>query len=402
MSSIRRLVLLNQMAGPLFRQLAEDLACHYPDGCLMLTGHPDTLGMVNRLGAGLEIRNAPAYDRGSRLRRVFSWMHYLLASTGFVLLARKGDAILLVSNPPVLGVWVWLLTRIRQVPYVVLVYDIYPDVLERLGAIKSNGWQSRLWRALNRRVYGNSRAIVTLGNRMARTLERQMDNEAPPVSVIPPWVDIGFIRPLGRNQNSQADRYVPKNKIVILYSGNMGASHDIESILEAANLLRDDCRIFFLMIGEGVKLPHAIAFVHRHRLTNVHVFPFQPEEQLPFTLSLGDISLVALDDGMEDLMVPSKVYSYLAAGSAVIAIANHPSELLETLSESDCGLSVRPRHPSDLVEAILELVSDPGRLSRLQTNARVLAVERYSRDVGVKDFACVLENSGLLPAQLKM
>lgn len=395
MNSIRRLILLNQMAGPLFRQLAEDLAPRYPDGCLLLTGHPDTLKMSDELGSGLVVRPAPGYDRRSRLRRVISWFRYVLRATRYVLLARKGDAILLVSNPPLLGPWIWLLSYFRAVHYAVLVYDIHPEVLVRLGVLAQNGLLARIWRALNRRVYRRAAAVVTIGHRMAAVLQRQVGEGGRPVAVVPPWVDVGLIKPLARPDNPYAARFTEPDSFVILYSGNMGASHDIDSMLEAARLLRDDKLIRFIFIGDGEKRADVDAYVSHHRLSNVRAFPFQPEEMLPFTLSLGDISLVALDEGMEDLMVPSKAFFYLAAGSALIAIANDNSELSDLLERSDVGIRVSPRQPEALAGAIRLMAADHMRLAKLRANARMLAERHYSREAGVGAFARILDEAGL-------
>jgi colanic acid biosynthesis glycosyl transferase WcaI len=138
-----------------------------------------------------------------------------------------------------------------------------------------------------------------------------------------------------------------------------------------------------------------VTFAERHELTNLRVFPFQPEDRLPFTLPLGDIALVALDEGMEDLMVPSKAFFYLAAGSALIAIANEPSELSDLLQQGEIGVHVGPRQPAALAEAIRALAADSERLAPMRAEARRLAEERYSRDAGVTAFAHILNEAGL-------
>jgi glycosyltransferase involved in cell wall biosynthesis len=398
MSGIRRLILLNQATGPLFRQLAEGLSSRYPDGGLLVTGGARDGARIEALAPKLQVRAAPPYDRRSRLHRLLSWLRYVLRATRHVLLSREGDAVLFVSNPPLLGPWVWLLRHLRRVPYAVLVYDIHPDVLVRLGVLNDQGWPARIWRALNRRVYRRARAVVTIGNRMAAVLQRQVGADGPKVAVVPPWVDVGAIRPLPREQNPYADSYTPSGPVVVLYSGNMGASHDIDSILEATRQLRDEPGIFFLLIGEGEKHAEAVAFTERHQLTRVRVFPFQPEDRLPFTLPLGDLALVSLDEGMEDLMVPSKAFSYLAAGSALIAIANEPSELSDVLEQGAVGVRVGPRQPHKLAEVIRTLAADSERLTAMRAEARRLAVNRYSREAGVDAFAQVLDGAGLGPA----
>ena len=92
-TKITRLIMLNQMAGPLFRELAEDLAPLYKDGCVLMTGHPDTLQYQLSEKSKLSIKAGPVYNRASKLRRVQSWLSYLMASTSHILSAKSGDAI---------------------------------------------------------------------------------------------------------------------------------------------------------------------------------------------------------------------------------------------------------------------------------------------------------------------
>ena len=124
-----------------------------------------------------------------------------------------------------------------------------------------------------------------------------------------------------RDQNPFARQVVQNDDIVVLYSGNIGTSHDIDSILAAAEILQVDSRIRFVFIGDGSKRFSVEEYISCFPDGNVKYYPFQPEPMLPYTLPLGDISLVSLDEGLEELMVPSKFFSYLAAGSAILAIA---------------------------------------------------------------------------------
>jgi len=384
------------MAGPLFRQLAEGLAPHYADGAVLVTGHPDTLAMANQVEVKLKLQAAPGYNRRTHLLRIYSWFRYLLSISKYLLKVRKGDVFLLVSNPPLLGLWVWLFSFIRPLHYAVLVYDIYPDVLVQANLLNKSSLPAKLWNLVNRLVYDRAESVITIGDRMAGRLRYQMLPKTADVSVVPPWSDVETLRPMARVDNPYAQDFVEADDAVILYSGNMGGSHDIDSMLKAAKLLQDQKRVRFVFIGNGEKLPAVESYIQQYPDGNVRVFPFQPEEMLPYTLTLADISLVALDEGFEELMVPSKVFSYLAAGSAVVAIANDNSELSDVMDKADIGMRVSAGNPKALTEAILQLVNDPLRLTACQDNARKLAISCYSRDSGVQTFYDVLQKHGLV------
>jgi glycosyltransferase involved in cell wall biosynthesis len=398
---INHLIMLNQMAGPLFRELAEDLAPLYEKGCVLVTGHPDTLATQDDKDSKFVVKPAPGYNRESKFQRVRSWLHYILVVSRSIILASAGDSILLVSNPPILGGWVWLLTRFNKIPYAVLVYDIHPEVLVRLGVLGKDSFVVKLWHVMNRLVYKNAELVVTIGKRMAHVLNMQLPVGTPDVVTVTPWVDVNNIKPMARKKNPYAHNFINiSDEFIILYSGNLGASHDIDSMLMAALTLRDSGNIKFLFIGEGNKYKDIEKFIQQHRLTNIALYPFQPESMIKYSLPLADVSLVSLDQGMEDLMVPSKTFYYLAAGSAIIAIANENSELSDLLEQRDCGLLVPPGQPDILAENLKSLASSPKRIALMKSNARQLAEEKYSRQLCISEFAKFLRQSDLLKSEI--
>ena len=385
------------MAGPMFRELAEDLAPLYPEGCVLVTGHPDTLAKRLVVTPNLTIKMAPTYNRTSKFQRVYSWLSYTLVASRYILLSGQDDAILLVSNPPILGAWVWLLTRFKKTPYAVLVYDIHPDVLIRLGVLNPNSWMVKLWNAANRKVYESANLTITIGQRMAGLLNKQKSTKTKHVVTVTPWVDVNKMKPIKRTENPYINKFLSvKDEFVVLYSGNMGASHDIDSILMSALVLKNQTSIKFIFIGEGDKYNDIDKFIQIHQLSNISLFPFQPESMIKYSMAIADVSLVSLDQGMEDLMVPSKSFYYLAVGSALIAITNDKSELSDLLHSNYCGIIVPPGQPDILAESILNLASSPQDLALMKKNARELAEKKYSRHACTLEFSEFLRQSGLL------
>ena len=115
------------------------------------------------------------------------------------------------------------------------------------------------------------------------------------------------------------------------------------------------------------------------KLPNLKVLPFQPEAVLPMSLGMADIALAALDKGAEGLMIPSKTYYYMAAGSAVLAICEGESELKDTIAAADCGRSIAPGRPERLAQEIRGLAANREELSRLKANARSYCVMYHDR-----------------------
>ena len=394
---IKRLILLNQMAGPLFREVAEGLSEYFPDGCILVTGHPDTLKEKINIPRALNILPAPAYDRSSLFKRLLSWFKYLLFASGLIVKSQKTDGFFIVSNPPIMGIWFWLLRRMFRRHYVILIYDIYPDVLIMMGKLKMNNPIVVIWTWLNKRVHKNAHAIITIGNKMAERIGRQIPSKVALPRVIPPWADIDRIRPILLKDNPLKNELNPEGKHVILYSGNMGISHDIESMLEAAKILNHRDDILFLFIGAGDRWQFACDFSRKENISNVKVYPFQAEDRLPYTMALSTISLVALDEGAEGLMLPSKVFYYMAAGSAIIGLCRGENDLRDVIESNKCGICINPREPATLAAEIIKILDDSKRLEFFRNRARRAADERYSRKAGVRQFISVFGEIGFIP-----
>lgn len=378
---ITKILFLNQMAGPLFRELAEDLAEILSGTSVLMTGHPDTLA-IGSATEKLLIEAVPEYDRKSYFTRIISWLKYTFLVSLAMFTVDKQTAIFIVSNPPLLGPAAWLVNKLKGVPYVVLVYDMHPDTMISFGVLKESSVITRVWRWINRKVWNNAVAVYTLGPVMAEKLSQQFDvahTRLGYVGVVPPWADTDKIKPVDKAENPLTAELKQQGKVTVLYSGNMGVSHDIDSILLAALELREELDISFLMIGEGAKWQDARDFQQRHQLENLQVLPFQPEEKLPYTMPLADMALVTLDAGAEGLMIPSKMFYYMAAGAAVVGICSGRNDVSAIVNEAGCGVTVEPKNPELLATAIKVLACDANQLARYREKSREAAVAKYSR-----------------------
>ena len=393
-----RFLLFNQATGVLFRQLAEDVSAALPQPSVLYTGNAHEVLEELPQHSRLVVVKAPYYDRSSKLWKAVSWLRYTLGASIRIATARKTDFLLIVSNPPLLALWLWAITWFRDLRYGMLVYDIYPDVVVQAGILKPSNPVVRLWAAMNRRVYQRARVIITLGDRMAGLLQRQIGAN-PPVHVIPPWVETREIYPLPLTANPLASRLAPAGKRIVLYAGNMGTSHDIESVVEAAAELQGHDDIFFLLIGGGEKYRWAENYVAQHQLQNVRVAPYVPESDFPALLAMADVSIATQESGLENVMVPSKTVFYLAAGSALLAISNRPSELSDIVDRAPIGAVVPPGHPAQLAAELVKLLSDPKALAAMKSNARDLAVRHYSREKLTQRFVTLLAEAAMTAAE---
>lgn len=373
-----KILFLNQMAGPLFRELAEDVAEELGPA-LLYTGHPHT---AHRVGTGqLAIQAAPEYDRRTVLRRLLSWLRYFFAAFMVVAESQRTTLLFIVSNPPFLGLLGYLNKMIRGQRYAVLVYDIYPDLLVGLGTIRT-GFISRAWTLLNRMVLEHASLVFTIGDDMARLLERTNDlgrTDAGHAIIIPNWADVETVRPRAKTVNPFAIEHGQVGKVTVLYSGNMGNTHDIESILAVARELKDHETIRFLFIGEGAKWLLVQKTIADEGLDNITLLPFQPEDVLPYSMTAGDIGIVAYQPGTEECIVPSKTCYYMAAGLVPLVVSGTKTDLSRQLVENNCGFWIRTGDTENMTLAILSLAADLELLGRYKATARSYAERFFSR-----------------------
>jgi glycosyltransferase involved in cell wall biosynthesis len=371
-----QLIFLNQVTGPLFRELVEDMAQALGES-LLITGD-DKLYQAPR-EPNLITSIAPAYDRSNLWRRFRSWMAYFFVAVYRVFKSDKKALLFIVSNPPFLGLLGYFLSRLRGQRYVVLVYDLYPGLLEGVGKIKKGGIVSRGWTWFNRLIWSRATLVFTIGNYMLKNIEQMMDGmpNQPEIVSIHNWADGKNIKPRMKADNWFAVAQKQTEKLTVMYSGNVGGTHNLSCLLTAARAFSEDKSIHFLIIGGGVRWSELEQ--EAKSMNNVTLLPFQPEEHLPFTLTTADVAVVTLEAGVEGYSVPSKTYYALAAGAALLAMSQGPNELTQLIETEQCGVAVAHQETEAMIAAIKQFKDDPIFLARCQENARRAMEQDYSR-----------------------
>ncbi len=368
------------MAGPLTWELAEDIGATLGMAAL-LTGHPDTLAKGDQ--AQLRLFRAAPYKRGSYPVRILAWLHYMVEAFFWLWRWPRSTPLLLFSNPPCLP-WLGLAMRaLRGQHYSVMVHDIYPDVLTRLAGVPEQHPIVHLWRWLNRLAYERAEVVMTLGEHMAATLAKQFNPArtlAGAIKVIYPWADTEAIRPIPKAENPFAQQYGQVDKLTVMYSGNMGLGHDIETMLAAAVQLQSIPDIHFMFIGAGPKWQVVADTIREQKLSNVTLLPWQPEHMLPYTLATADIALVSLEPEMASLAIPSKAFSSLAAGTPIMVICSEKSELTDIVMRTNCGWLVSENSAEKICNILISMSKRNDILDKIKINSRNASEKLGSRN----------------------
>lgn len=293
---------------------------------------------------------------------------------------RSGDQLLVVTNPPVLPFAMVLAAKIRGIESVVLIHDLYPDVLVATGMARSDSLLVRSSSRLARWLYERADRIVVLGRDARELVVRRFPEASGRISVIPNWSDTSRIRPAPEKAGSIRKRMGLEDKFVVQHLGNMGRTHGIESMAEAAELLRQHPNIHFMVVGSGFKRERLAKRVADRGLANVSIVPPCPDGELESYLNACDIALISFRSGMAGVSVPSRMYNVMAAGRPILAVADAESELALVVSEEVIGIVVPPEDSRALAAAILAAAGNPSQLTEFGRRARKVAEDKYSAD----------------------
>ncbi|PMB19334.1 glycosyltransferase family 4 protein [Fischerella thermalis] len=310
-------------------------------------------------------------------------------------LLRNGNRfnlLLLTTAPPFLPFIGYLAHIWLRIPYVCIIYDLYPDIAIALKVISKDHWLAKLWQKLNKLVWQKSKALIVLSPAMKMRVTAICPQVADKVSVIHSWGDPDLIIPIAKKENWFAWKHNLVDKFTVIYSGNMGRCHDMDTILEAAKLLQDE-PIQFVFIGSGAKKEELIKDVNRLRLKNFVFLPYQDKEVLPFSLTAGDLSLVSVDAGMESLVAPSKLYPALASGRPIAVICSQYSYLRQMITEANCGDTFENGDSHGLAEFIRLLSQDQELAKRMGRAGRQYMRSHFTPQIISRQYLQVLQQS---------
>ena len=297
----------------------------------------------------------------------------LFAIRAFVHLLRHGfekdKVLLLTTAPPFLPVIGYLVSLLFNTPYVVILYDLYPDIAVELGVVDYHHPVAKLWRWINQRVWRRAKSLIVLSPSMKERVAGHCPDIRDRIEVIHSWADPELIKPIEKKDNWFAREHDLVDTFTVLYSGNMGRCHDIDTIFEAAKLLRNE-PIRFVCIGGGAKRKELIEDVKTEGLENFLFLPYQDKKNIPYSMTACDVSLVSVSEGMESLVAPSKLYPALAAGRPLAVICPEGTYLEELVKRAGCGSTFRNDNSRELASFLSLLSHNAGLAQRLGQQGR--------------------------------
>lgn len=400
-----RVVILNQYyvpdvasTGHLLHELAVELA-DLGFEVEVLTGRPsygppeswlDCPLLERAEGVTIRRLKVARFDKNFLPGRAVNYLTFVVPMILRVLFTSRHDTVYLyTTNPPFLGAIGAFVSLFRRHRYVTLLHDAHPQLGVWVGTFKKGSMIERVWMALNRFKYKRSREAIVLCSAAKDLVCKTYLISPEHVHVIPNWADGDDLRPKHKSESSVARENGLVDDFVLLYSGNMGLYYEFETVLDAAERLKGE-PFKLVLIGGGGKKKWIEEQIEQRKLTNVLILPYQPFDKLPDSLNACDASLVSIAKGIEGISFPSKLYTSLAVGKAIVALSEDWSELRRVVEHNDCGIWCELGDGEGLARKLRELMRDPGRIQRLGDNARRVFDAGYTRQVCAAKYAEVL------------
>jgi len=309
---------------------------------------------------------------------------YLSALWCLLRMVRAGDVVIAKTDPPLISVVAAVVTKWRGAVLMNWIQDLFPEVASAL-AVQGSGWLERPLRTLRNRSLMTARRNVVIGEGMARKL-REEGIPSDRIKVIHNWADGRTIQPVDREKNELRREWDLDDKFVVGYSGNFGRAHEFDTILSAAEILRDLIHVTFLFIGDGAHVTSMKRTVERKNLGNVIFKPYQPRTRLSVSLSVPDLHLISLLPSLEGLIVPSKFYGIAAAGRPMLYIGTANGEIPQLIRREQCGFSVELHHAQETADVIAGLAQDESTCRRLGNRARSLFDHRFEKSYAMENW----------------
>lgn len=293
---------------------------------------------------------------------------------------RKGDKVFSVTNPAFMLLFLAFLRKIRKFQFILLVYDIFPEVLIPAGLSVASSMKYRLALKVFNWAYDSADTIIVIGRDMQEVVAGKVRDPSK-IVFVPNWSDTENITTDERDDNPILKRLGIEKDFVFSVAGNMGRTQGMENILNALALRPPEDNTSFVFMGGGAKTETLKQEIKRIGIKNTYVTGRIPDEEQNAMLNACDVAVISLAEGMYGLSVPSKSYFNMAAGKPLLLIGDKQSEIARVISEHGIGWVVRPGDAEGLAKALSAIREVPEEeLRRKCANARKTAEKFFSEN----------------------
>ena len=306
--------------------------------------------------------------------------------------ARQCSIIKLSSTPPIHGLTGAIVKKIRRIPMVYDLQDIFPDSLVGAGMTHKGSLLWKIGRAIEDFTYRNADKIIVISEDFKRNIMAKGVPEEK-IEVVYNWVEEDAVVDVPRSENVLFPRYgLDPGKFYLTYAGNIGLTQNLDMLLEIMGELKVEAPdIRLVLIGDGAYKSRVEEMVISNGLDNVRMLPFQPYEEISHVFSLGDAGLVISKPGVGENSVPSKTWSIMSASRPVLANFDE-NELKNIVSEHHCGIFTKAGDKDAFKASILTLYHNPALCKELGRNGRRFIMENLTKEAGTQKYVNIIKS----------
>ena len=363
MSSNRKLVILNQASNYLTIGFANAFKKEF-DEVVLMTGSVHVQG--EELHSQIKIHSINRWYESPVSKKVISYLFALLKMWWLLMTRYRKHEVYFVSVPP-MG---YLLNIFLPHRFSMVIWDVYPDIFKITGMQESHPVY-RIWAWLNRKSFKKAFRVFTISEKMAELLYHYVSPSK--VLIQPIWSIFQENKKVSKSKNPFIIKHNLQGKFIVQYSGNIGFTHNVETLVEIAELLQDEPNILFQIIGRGPRKADLERLVKERQLLNCQFLPFQSDEIFPYSLGAADIGVVILDESIGKGSVPSKSYNLMSYGIPSLYIASKDSQLKIYAEKYGHALCFTKSEIQEASKEIKKLKSDRQALERMSFNAECAA-----------------------------
>lgn len=351
------------------------------------------------------IKYEEKYDGKLKIHRFFMFqegkgvliraIRYILLNLVFVWkgLFTNADIMFIDSTPPTQGIMAAIIKRIRRIPIVYNLQDIFPDSLEHTGICKKNSLIYKIGRVIEKITYRYADAIIAISDDFKINILNKGVMESK-IEVVNNWVDEKTVHYTKKEENILYDKYnIDRSKFYVSYCGNIGLTQNMDLLVDVAESLKEYKDIGFIIVGDGVYKKKLLDMIQQKSLNNIILIPFQDYKYIANVFSLGDVGLIISKAGVGNNSVPSKTWSYMAAERAIIASFDINSELCRIITGTQSGICCKADDATSLRNAILELWGNPN--CKMGNNGRRYIEENLSRRKNTEKYIQIIKRTKL-------
>ena len=355
-------------------------------GVLVLSG---TAGSAAKAVAGkpavVEVKNWMP-GKAALLKRALAELLFTIRMFAALLVKlRRGDVALTVPAPFMLPYAFAAAAKLKGARSVLIMHDLYPDVLIMAGLLKPQSIVAKAMRALNAPMFRALDAVVIIGRDTEKLLLRYGGMTSDKIRFIPNWATLE--RGVRAVDPDNPYRRPLSARFVVGLSGNLGFTHDPVIVFEAARLLRESRDIHFLLSGWGIGFDQLRAMQAEARLPNVTLVDRVEDDQLETFLSAADVWIIPYRRNVAGVSVPSRFYNLLAIGRPVILVSEADAEAALTVTEHDVGWVVEPGRADELANTVSRAAGaeDPRRAERAAEISR-----RFDFEIAMTEYCSLI------------